>query len=183
METSFSVPFHQAAKAPDEQIWLPAARHGEPWALERLFQTYQPRVYALCCRLLGRAEDAQDATQAAFVRAFVEIARFRGESSVRTWLYRIAVNESLGMLRRRRDTAPLVEESGDTGDSAPAVLERLAVRAAMARLKPEHRAILMLRFGEDLSYQEIAFVLGISLSAVKMRLSRARQEFRQCYEA
>jgi RNA polymerase sigma-70 factor (ECF subfamily) len=182
METSFSVPFRPPVDVRDEPCWLAAARRGEPWALEQFYQAYQPRVYALCCRLLGRPEDAQDATQAAFVRAFLDLPRFRGESSVKTWLYRIAVNEALRMLRARRPTLELKEGSAEVGDGAPAVVERLAVRAAMARMKPESRAILTLRFGEGLSYQEIALVLGLTLPAVKMRLWRARQEFRRCYE-
>ncbi len=183
METAFSVAMRPQAEAPDEQGWLTAARRGEPWALEQLYHCHQPRVYALCFRLLERTDDAEDAVQATFVRAFRALPRFRGESSTRTWLYRIATNEALSMLRRRRDGAELVEESARTPDGAPAVLERLAVRAALGRLTPEHRAILILRLWEDMSYTDIATVLGISLPAVKMRLNRAREQFRKHYEA
>jgi RNA polymerase sigma-70 factor, ECF subfamily len=182
MGTPVSVPMPSRAKMLEEERWLPAARRGETWALEQLYHAYQPQIYALCYRLLGRAEDAQDAAQAAFVRAFVELARFRGDSAVRTWLYRIAVNEAMGMLRRRRNTFDLVEENAGTTDDAPAILERLTVRAALARMRPEHRAILVLRYREGLRYQEIAVVLGISMPAVKMRLLRARDEFRKCYD-
>jgi RNA polymerase sigma-70 factor (ECF subfamily) len=170
------------SEAQEERCWLAAARRSEPWALEKLYHGYQAQVYALCFRLLERAEDAEDAVQATFVRAFRALPRFRGESAARTWLYRIAINESMSLLRRRREVP--VEKLDEVGvpDGAAAVLERLAVRAAMARLRPDHRTILVLRLWEGLSYTEIAAVLGISLSAVKMRLNRAREQFRKYYE-
>jgi len=182
VETAFSAPLPPRAEAPDEASWLPAARRGEPWALERLYHCYQPQVYALCFRLLERAEDAEDAVQATFVRAFRALPRFRGDSTARTWLYRIATNEALGILRRRRDSSPLEDGTVSLPDRSASVVERLAVRAALARLSPDHRAILVLRLWQDLSYTEIAAVLGISLPAVKMRLNRARAEFRKYYE-
>ena len=184
MATAFSVPL-PGAVALEEERWLAAARSGEPWALEQFFHCYQAQVYGLCHRLTGRAEDAEDATQAAFVRAFRELPRFRGESAVRTWLYRIAVNEALGMLRRRRRTSELAEDAAlpaDGGSLGAAVVERLAVRSALARTRPDYRVILVLRFWEGLRYDEIAVVLRISLPAVKMRLQRARSEFRKHYE-
>jgi RNA polymerase sigma factor (sigma-70 family) len=182
VDTVFSATLPPRSEEPHERCWLHAARRGEPWALERLYHSYQSQVYALCYRLLGRAEDAEDAAQGTFVRAFRALPRFRGDSSTRTWLMRIATNEALGLLRRRRETPELVEETASTPDGAPAVVERLAVRNALARLSPDHRAVLVLRLWEELSYQEIAEVLGITLPAVKMRLSRAREEFRKCYE-
>src|SRR5712692_9925169 len=182
VETAFSAALPPRAEAPDEQGWLTAARRGEPWALEQLYQCHQPQVFALCYRLLERVEDAEDAVQATFVRAFRALPRFRGDSTARTWLYRIATNEALGILRQRREWPSLDEGSVSFPDRAASVVERLAVRAAMARLAPDHRAILALRLWEDLSYTEIAAVLGISLPAVKMRLSRARAEFRKYYE-
>jgi RNA polymerase sigma-70 factor (ECF subfamily) len=182
MDSLCSVTLPPRTNVPDERDWLSAARLGEPWALEQFFHSYHSQVYALCHRLLGRSEDAQDATQAAFVRAFRELPRFRGDSTVRTWLYRIALNEALGMRRRRRETLELAEENACAADGTPAVLERLAVRAALAQVSPAHRAILVLRFWEGLSYLEIAAVLDISLPAVKMRLQRAREEFRKRYE-
>lgn len=181
METAYSAALARCPEVLDEQSRLSAARRGERWALEWLYQQYQPQIYALCCRLLGRADDAEDAVQATFVRAFHALPRFRGSSTVRTWLYRIALNEALGILRRRRDAPPL-EAQISTPDSAAAVVERLAVRAALARLTPDHRAVLVLRLWEELSYAEIAETLGISLPAVKMRLLRAREQFRRYYE-
>jgi RNA polymerase sigma-70 factor, ECF subfamily len=182
VDTVLSATLPRRAEVLEEQSWLTAARRGEPWALERLYQSYQPQVYALCYRLLGSPADAEDAAQTTFVRAFGALPRFRGESSPRTWLYRIATNEALGLLRRRREAPELLEETAITADGSRAVVERMAVHAALARLTPDHRAILVLRLWEELSYLEIAEVLGISLPAVKMRLSRARDEFRKHYE-
>jgi RNA polymerase sigma-70 factor (ECF subfamily) len=181
LETVLTARLLPEVTAAAEDGWLGAARVGEAWALERFYASYQAPVYALCHRLLGRREDAQDATQTAFVRAFRELPRFRGESSARTWLYRIAVNECLSQIRRRRETVPEPEDA-EAPDGAPAALERIAVLSALRETKPDHRAILVLRYWEGLSYEEIAAVLGISLAATKMRLNRAREEFRRCYE-
>ena len=182
METVFSAAPSPRAEARDEAHCLAAARRGEPWALEQLYQSHQPQLYALCYRLLERSEDAEDAVQATFVHAFRALPRFRGDSAARTWLYRIATNEALGILRRRREAPPVEDTDASSPDGTAAVVERLAVRAALARLTPDHRAILVLRLWEELSYSEIAAALGISLPAVKMRLNRARAEFRKHYE-
>lgn len=180
MESVFAVPCGRRVEEREETAWLQAARSGESWALERLFQLYQPQVYSLCYRLLGRAEDAQDATQAAFIHAFRALPRFRGESGIRTWLFRIGMNEALSLARRRQPSELFVEESGPTPE--PRMVERLAVEATLRRVSPAHRAVLVLRFWEGLSYEEIAAVLEISLPAAKMRLHRARDEFRHWYE-
>jgi RNA polymerase sigma-70 factor, ECF subfamily len=181
VQSVFAVPLFPPREALNEGAWLAAARQGQSWALERFYGLYHGQIYALCHRVLGRRDDAEDAMQATFVRAFRELSRFRGDSALKTWLYRIAVNESLSILRKRRESPETLEETaGCSGE--PAVLERLVVQAALARVKPAHRAILVLRFWEGLSYEEIAGVLGISLAAAKMRLLRARQEFRKCYE-
>ena len=180
MDSVFAVRHACRPDEREEKTWLRAARAGEAWALERFYHLYQPQVYALCYRLLGRAEDAQDATQSAFIRAFRSFSGFRGESGVRTWLYRIAVNEALTLIRKRKDTAELSETPGRAPE--PGVLERLVVEAALARVTPDHRAVLILRFWEGLSYEEIAGVLEISLPAAKMRLHRARDDFRRWYE-
>ena len=168
--------------AANEIEWLPAARRGERWALEQFYGCYQSSVYTLCYRLLGRAEDAEDAMQSTFVRAFAALPRFRGASTARTWLYRIAVNEAVTLLRRRGSGPTTIEKETVQADGTGAVAGRLAVEGALTHVKPEHRTILVLRFWEELSYEEIAAVLGVSLPAVKMRLKRAKEEFRTCYD-
>lgn len=180
MDQVFAVPCTQRWEEREAEPWLAAARTGEAWALELFFNRYQGPVYALCFRLLGRAEDAQDATQTAFIKAFRSLPRFRGESGVKTWLYRIAVNEAMSLARGRKRTSDLNDEPGPAPE--PALVERLAVEQVLTRITPDHRAVLVLRFWEGLSYEEIAGVLQISLSAAKMRLHRARDEFRRTYE-
>jgi RNA polymerase sigma factor (sigma-70 family) len=174
----------------EEDQWLAAARRGEVWALERLYGLFHEPVYRLCCRLLGNAEDAEDALQSTFVSAFNGIARFGGRSAVRTWLYRIAANQCADLRRRRRGGFPLTVFVGPARgdfdmagpDSTAAVADRLAVERSLAALKPEFRTILILRFWEELEYTEMAAVLGLSLPAAKMRLKRARDAFRRHYE-
>lgn len=165
----------------DECNWLPAARNGERWALEEFYQGYQAQIYALCHRMLGRVEDAEDAMQASFLQAFRELPRFRGDSMARTWLYRIATNEAITILRRRNRIQGLVDEKVSIPDNATVVQRRLAVQSSLTRLRADHRVILVLRYWEDLSYEEIAAVLDVSLPTVKMRLCRARAEFRRVY--
>src|ERR1044071_8425971 len=93
----------QLMHQPDEGTWLPAARRGERWALEIFYHAYSAPVRTLCYRLLGRIDDAEDAMQAAFVRAFRALPAFRGDCPLKAWLYRIAVNEAILMLRKRRN--------------------------------------------------------------------------------
>jgi RNA polymerase sigma-70 factor, ECF subfamily len=182
LDTVFSARLLSRSPAREEAAWLGAARMGETWALEQFYRSYQPPVYALCFRLLSRPDDARDAVQTTFVRAFRELSRFRGDSALKTWIYRIAVNESLGLIRKRRETTPLLDEAEGSADGTSAIVERLAVRATLSRMKADHRAVLVLRFWEGLSYEETAAVLRISLPATKMRLKRAREEFRALYE-
>jgi RNA polymerase sigma-70 factor (ECF subfamily) len=164
------------------QEWLPAAQQGERWALEQFYALHHAQIYTLCLRMLGRAEDAEDAMQSAFVHAFRALPRFRQESCVKTWLYRIAVNEALSLLRRRRHAPAPLDENTPAIDGLPDLTQQLAVRQALAQVRPDTRTLLILRYWEQLSYEEIMAVLGFSLPTVKMRLSRARDEFRKCYE-
>ena len=173
--------FPRSAERIELEPWLPAARRGERTALEQFFRAYQPSVYALCCRMLGRTDDAEDATQAAFVLALRALPRFRGESSLKTWLYRIAVNECLTQLRRKTNAPLPLDERFAIADGAGRTVDRLAAQAALARLRMDHRTVLVLRYWEELDCEEIAAVLDISLSATKMRLKRARDEFEKHY--
>jgi RNA polymerase sigma-70 factor, ECF subfamily len=182
------LPIKETLEAPEgEAEWLAAARVGDPRALERFFHAYQAQVYTLCLRLLGCAEEAEDATQATFVQAFRALARFQGRSSVKTWLYRIAMNEALMLLRRRRHApimldADFLDAEFMAADDTLPIAERIVVQMALAQLTADHRIILVLRYWEQLEYEELSAVLNISLSAVKMRLSRARDAFRARYE-
>lgn len=166
----------------EEPGWLAGARTGQQEALEQFYQDYHAQVYRLCYRLLGRSDDAEDAMQAAFVRAFRALPKFRGDCAVRTWLYRIAVNEALTLQRRRRHTPTDLPDSLPTADAALRITERIVVRETLAQMRPDQRALLVLLYWEEMSYEEIAAILEISLSAVKMRLNRARNAFQKRYE-
>ncbi len=162
---------------------------GEHEAYAALVRAHQARLLRLCASLLGDATLAEDATQEIFFKAYQALRSFRGESAFSTWLYRIAANHCLDLLRkRRREQAEswetLVEESGEPpydvlttpADPKTAVANAELVQQALAQLSPEHRLILTLREIEGLSYQELTVALHCSLDAVKARLRRARQE-------
>ena len=182
MDNLLSTPLFAKSEISDEQRWLPEARLGRTWALEQFYDSYQSQIYNLCYRILGRPEDAEDVMQTAFVRAFTALPNFRGASSIKTWLYRIAVNESMTLFRKQKHLQGVWEGELGSEDRSATLTEQLAIQGVLTRLKPEHRLILTLRFWEDLSYQEIAFVLRIPLTTVKMRLKRAKEEFRKGYE-
>ena len=93
MDTYLTARTYPGTDTASEHEWLSAARNGERWALEQLYRSHNAPIYALCYRILGRSEDAEDAMQAAFVHAFRELPRFRGDCAARTWLYRIASNK------------------------------------------------------------------------------------------
>jgi RNA polymerase sigma-70 factor (ECF subfamily) len=157
---------------------------GDPDAARRLVEQHQGMVYGLACRVLGPGEDARDATQETFLRALQHLHRFRGECAFSTWLYRIALNECVARGRRRRlqdrREVPLAGDDppGPDQGSALAALERderdEQVHRAIAALPEAYRSVVVLRYLENLSYEETAQVLQLPLGTVKVRLFRAR---------
>lgn len=161
---------------------------GEGEAFSVLVERHQTRLLRLAERMLGDVEEARDAVQEVFLKAFRGAAGFKPRGGVFTWLYRIAVNHCLNRLRRRRLVSFLRFER-DQGDDAPAfepaderpdVLASLearrrwrATRRAIERLPANQRAVLVLARFEEMSYKEIAETLGITLGAVESRLFRA----------
>ncbi len=164
---------------------------GELGAFDELVGMYEKRVYNLALRLTRTSADAEDAAQEAFLRAFRGLKSFRRGASFFTWLYRIAANCAITGVRSRArrakvETALVSPQEGanpdppdreaETPPEAAAREERVnLVREAVASLSPEHRTVVVLRDMEGLSYEEIAGVLGDTLSAVKSRLHRARE--------
>lgn len=162
---------------------------GDSDAFASLVESHQERLLRLCERLLGDPEEARDAAQEVFLKAWRKAADFRPQGQVYTWLYRIAVNHCFNKLRRRRlvrflrfETGP--DESGapafdppDAGADPAASLEARqrwnATRKAIAKLPDNQRAVLILARFEGLSYRQIAEVLGITEGAVESRLVRA----------
>jgi RNA polymerase sigma factor (sigma-70 family) len=155
-------------------------------AFEQLFGRYRDRVYAIAFRVVGNGVDALDVVQESFALLFRKLHEFRGASLFSTWLFRIVVNCSIDQ-RRRRDgsgrihAVPMADDLDDgPADEAPSPADRASalevgdqVQAAMGLLSPKLRAILALRYLEDMSYDELAATLGLSLGTVKSRMSRA----------
>src|SRR5436305_14655590 len=167
---------------------------GDVEAFSRLVEAHQQRLLRLCERLLGDLEEARDAVQEVFLKAFRKAGDFRPQGQVYTWLYRIAVNHCLNRLRRRRlvrftrlgapaeTERPEIAETAelDPADGAPSPEEALAARRrwaatrrAIERLPANQRAVLVLIRFEGLSYRETAEALGITEGAVESRLFRA----------
>ena len=162
----------------EDSILVRAAQNGDVDAFEELVRRYQTSIYRVALRMLGSRADAQDAVQETFVRAWRALPRFRHDSAISTWLYRIVTRRALDRIASRRSTGTLDEvevEAGPDPAQAAEHQERLrAIRRAIAKLPPDQRAALVLREFEGLSYQEVAQVLGASVPAVKTRIHRAR---------
>lgn len=170
---------------------LARCRQGDPNAFEDLVRRYQNRVFAVALRMLGDRAEAEDLCQEVFLKVFRSLGGYRGEAKFSTWLYSIVSHECLNRLRAWRP--PRQARATDREGEAPALadpspdaatqLERreLAERLEeeIGRLRPEHRAILILRDLQGLSYEEIAEALGLELGTVRSRLHRARAELKE----
>ena len=183
--------------AEEEELLLEGLRQGADQAYQALIFRFEQPVYNLVCRLLNDPSDAPDVVQEVFLKVFRKVAFFRGSSSLKTWIFRISVNEALNhrrwFSRRRRQEVGLEGRDGWTRNytrtlSDPGrspydyVLGRERYRLieeALSRLHPGFRAAVVLRDIEDLSYGEIAGVLQISLGTVKSRIMRGRQALRK----
>ena len=168
-----------------ERELVERARRGDPSAFEEVVRRHQHRVYNLAYRMLRRHEDAEDATQEAFLRAFEAMPRFRGEAAVGTWICRIAANLCLSWLRSKArrvevaaDAVALVEGQEEAGDAGRNELVR-ATRGAIARLPPKYRLAVVAHYLEGRSYEEAARVAGVGVRTLKTRLYRARKLLRR----
>ena len=168
-------------------------------AFEELVATFERPVYGLCFRLLGDAEEARDAAQETFLKVYRGLGGFRAQSGLKTWIYRIAINQAMNQQRwwRRRhrdETISLDLTRGDGETTIGSMIaghasspEALAIQSeceerimqALGEIKQEYRIALVLREIEELSYEEIAVTLGISIGTVKSRIARGREELRR----
>ncbi|MDY7078138.1 MAG: sigma-70 family RNA polymerase sigma factor [Chloroflexota bacterium] len=177
-----------------DEVWLAQrAREGDSDAFEEIFRIYHTRIYNYVYRLVGNADDAQDLTQDSFLKAYRSLTRGAQPANLSAWLYRIASNTCLDMLRRRRlihwqPLENLLAVLHIAGDRSPEeqVLhserqaeQRAEVERVLAQLPPRYRMYLILREREGFSYQEIASITGDSLDTVKVTLYRARERARQ----
>ena len=164
----------------DDRTLVELCLSGRRQAFDVVVERHRRQVYQLCYRYVGNHEDAADLAQDAFVRAFKGLKGFKGESSLATWLYRIAVNVCLNRLALRApasvplDAADRVDHRAERPDVALLREERAAeVRAAIRRLPPKQRATLILRIYHELPHEEIAGILGSSVGAAKANLFHA----------
>jgi RNA polymerase sigma-70 factor (ECF subfamily) len=179
----------------DEHLLVNAAKSGDMAAFEELVNRYESKILRLTKNITGNREDAEDAMQDAFLKAYAHLDGFQQDSRFYTWLVRIAANEALMRLRKRRPGQVSLDEpiEGDT-DLMPRELEdwrpnpereyaqselQALMAEVMEKLEPEYRIVLVLRDIEELSTQETADALGISVANVKSRLLRARLKLRE----
>ena len=165
------------------------AKSGDRDAFDELVRTTYADTYTLALRLTGHEEDARDVVQEAYLRAYRGIGKFRGDAQFSTWMYRITANcaaTHLGRRARHRhddldDETTLVDERPEVDPQIAADLGQLrdSVQAEIAQLPPKLRAVVVLRDVYDLSHGDIAKELGISESAAKVRLHRARRRLRE----
>jgi RNA polymerase sigma-70 factor (ECF subfamily) len=184
--------------ATGEMALVERCRTGDPEAFARLVELHQGMVFNLSARLLGDLEEARDLSQEVFLQVYKSLAGFRGTSSLKTWIYRIVVNQCRNRRRfwrrRHRDSSFPIENlkpaeemelkaCSDASRSPLEALERAdrarSVQHALLRLSFEHRAILLLREVEELPCAEIGVTLGLAEGTVKSRLSRAREALRK----
>ncbi|MFJ2555836.1 MULTISPECIES: RNA polymerase sigma factor [unclassified Streptomyces] len=175
----------------DDGLLAVRAGEGDEEAFETLVRRHSPVMLQLATRLLGSRTEAEDAVQDAFVSAWRKLPEFRGASAFRTWMYRIVTNRCLNQLRARRpatDLDSVPEPAAPEHQSSPARVaeSHAATRAlavAMAGLSPEQRACWVLRELHDMSYENIAETVGISLQAVRGRVFRARRYLTEAMSA
>ena len=141
-------------------------------AFDELMTRHERQIYRLCFRFVKNPEDAMDLTQEVFIKAFEKLTAFRRDARFKTWLYRVAVNHCLNHVKKNsREFVEVNESIGSVGPSSHnRLLERERrdiVRQLMRNLPPEQKAILELRMNDNLSYEEIAGILGRSVSTIK----------------
>ena len=187
-------------EAGDDQRLANALREGSEDAYELLVARFQQPVYNLVYRLLADPGESYDVVQEVFLKIFRNIATFRSQSSLKTWIYRIAVNEVHNYRRwfyRHRRQEVILEDEGEGGKSFGDLVhdrgrspydyaldgeKRVMIEDALAQINPTFRSAVVLRDVEDLSYEEIADILEISLGTVKSRITRGREAMRRQLE-
>jgi len=180
----------------DDAVLVAQAREGDPLAFSELVRRYEGKVFRLAQHVTQNREDAEDVLQETFLKAYEHLDQFRGDSKFYTWIVRIAVNQALMKLRRRKtDKSVSLDETIDTGEDT--VVREIAawdedpeqkfsreeiggiLDKAVESLEPIYRSVFVLRDIDDLSTEETAEALDLSVPAVKSRLLRARLQLRE----
>lgn len=186
----------EGGKPAAEDISLEALKAGDRAAFAALVEKYSERIYRLALKILGDEQDAEDVLQETFIKALRALPSFEGRSSLSTWLHRIAVNEALMLVRRRKPEAISIDIDEEAGEDAAPPVEivdwcclpesellsgesRRALDDAMQKLSPALRVVFVLRDLQGLSVRETAEALNLSEVAVKTRLLRARLKLRE----
>ena len=178
----------------DERLLVAQAKSGCSNAFGELYEHHRQRTYHTVLRILGNRQDAEDAVQRSFQRAFINVGRFREDSTFSTWVTRIAINEALMLLRQRRALIPLAN-SGDHHRRALGVFEhpspeqlvakhelQTALLQAISGLRQNLRSVVLLKELQGLTSAETARRLGLTVSAVKARVFHARRYLRRHLE-
>jgi RNA polymerase sigma-70 factor, ECF subfamily len=197
--TTLSTPnphrFPSSVALADEHLLVAAAKSGDGAAFEELVNRYERKIFRLTMNITRNREDAEDAMQDAFLKSYAHLQSFQGDSRFYTWLVRIAANEALMRLRKRRPNQFSLDEPVEGEDDLmpreieawdPSPEQRYAqtemqeiLNDVIEKLEPDFRTVFVLRDVEELSTEETAQALGISVPAVKSRLLRARLKLRQ----
>jgi len=184
-----------SSQIPDEADVVSQARVGDPKAFSELVRRYEGKIFRLAQHITQNREDAEDVLQETFLKAYEHLDQFQGASKFYTWIVRIAVNQALMKLRKRKaDKTVSMDESIDTGEDTvvreiaawdPSPEERYSkeelnsiLESAVQSLAPAYRTVFILRDVEELSTEETAEALDLSVPAVKSRLLRARLQLR-----
>ena len=172
----------RTAEGADDAELVTACRRGEEWAMEALYHRYKRRVFGLVTRIVG-VNDNEEVAQEVFVRIYRGLAKFRGDSQLSTWIYRLAVNAALTHVTRKK---PRWTDGEEALARVPAPAEarrdpRLAARIerALAALPPGYRAVMVLHDIEGLSHEECARILGCRIGTSKSQLHKARGKMRE----
>lgn len=174
-----------------EEVWIREAQAGNKQSFSRLVEAYQRPVYNLTYRMLGSQEEAEDAAQETFLRAYSRLDQYDMNHKFSTWLFSIANHHCIDRLRKRRTKYVSIDENPvleNLEHEAPQPEEDLLSQELAAELQklldkldPDYRTPLILRYWEDCSYEEIAETMGLTVSAVKSRLFRARKQVADLY--
>ncbi len=182
----------------EDSVWVNRCKAGDPDAFEPLVQKFAGQIQRLAWGILrDRREEAEDAVQEIFLKAYLALPKFRGDAKFSTWLYRIAVNHCRDILRRstlksvpldenqlasREDTDSKYREMEDDRNVSESAKSAKTLHSLLDRLNEKHRRIIVMRELEDMSYDEIGEILRIPPGTVRSRLNRARASLLQAAE-
>ncbi len=158
-------------------------REGSISAIEFLIEKFKNRIFTVCYRIIGNIEDAKDISQDTFVEIYMKLKTLQDPRKFSVWIYKIAVNKSINFLRKKRRVLPFSRaNSFVTEDINKEIIKRDTINFLLDSLTPDYRTVLVLFYIEDKTIKEVASILDITESAVKMRLTRAREKLKEIKE-